>query len=152
MVLGRLRVPLRHLRPEAISRVITPHALAFDGFRWRVRAYCHIRELFLDFVIARILEVEATERLKVTRSRSDANNMLGSAHRLAILHDFANHCVASLEGRGSPVWFCGPQQAIVGQLTFFSCLVAFIPHGPAHAVRKLNSHWSRHEAEMNAFR
>ena len=48
-------------RPKAISRVITPHALAFDGFRWHVRAYCHIRELFLDFVIARILEVEATE-------------------------------------------------------------------------------------------
>ncbi|MDN7943194.1 WYL domain-containing protein [Burkholderia multivorans] len=49
-------------RPEAISRVITPHAIAFDGFRWHVRAYCHIRELFLDFVIARILRVEATEQ------------------------------------------------------------------------------------------
>ncbi|MFG7159720.1 WYL domain-containing protein [Burkholderia pseudomallei] len=44
-----------------MSRVITPHALAFDGFRWHVRAYCHIRELFLDFVIARIREIEATE-------------------------------------------------------------------------------------------
>ncbi|AFT90145.1 helix-turn-helix transcriptional regulator [Paraburkholderia phenoliruptrix] len=48
-------------RPQTISRVITPHALAFDGFRWHVRAFCHIRELFLDFVIARILDIEAFE-------------------------------------------------------------------------------------------
>lgn len=49
-------------RPQAISRRVTPHALVFDGFRWHVRAFCHIREMFLDFVIARILEVEGFEQ------------------------------------------------------------------------------------------
>jgi len=58
-----LRVQYQSMsRPEAISRVITPLAIAFDGFRWHVRAYCHIRKLFLDFVIARILRIEATEQ------------------------------------------------------------------------------------------
>jgi hypothetical protein len=44
------------------SRVLTPHAFAYDGFRWHVRAYCHSREQFRDFVIARMLEVEIDKR------------------------------------------------------------------------------------------
>ncbi|WP_422171374.1 helix-turn-helix transcriptional regulator [Limnohabitans sp.] len=40
---------------DASSRTISPHALGFDGFRWHVRAYCHKRERFSDFVLARIL-------------------------------------------------------------------------------------------------
>ncbi|MDR6523300.1 hypothetical protein J2789_005996 [Variovorax paradoxus] len=43
---------------EAGSRRISPHALGFDGFRWHVRAYCHKRERFSDFVLARILNLE----------------------------------------------------------------------------------------------
>ena len=39
------------------DRIVGPHALAHDGFRWHVRAYCHTRERFLDFVLARILGV-----------------------------------------------------------------------------------------------
>lgn len=45
-------------RPRAIRRSLTPHAFAHDGFRWHVRAYCHDREQFRDFVIARMLELE----------------------------------------------------------------------------------------------
>lgn len=37
------------------TRRISPHALGFDGFRWHVRAYCHTRESYRDFVIARVL-------------------------------------------------------------------------------------------------
>ena len=48
-------------RTEPTNRIITPHALAFDGFRWHVRAYCHVRNQFLDFVIARILRIEGDE-------------------------------------------------------------------------------------------
>jgi len=48
-------------RTEPSSRVISPHALGFDGFRWHVRAYCHSRNHFLDFVIARILSVDGEE-------------------------------------------------------------------------------------------
>lgn len=59
---GGLRVSYQSMsRTEPTSRIITPHALAFDGFRWHVRAYCHSRNRFLDFVIARILDVEAEE-------------------------------------------------------------------------------------------
>lgn len=45
-------------RPEPTARVVSPHALAYDGFRWHMRAYCQKREDFLDFVIARILDVK----------------------------------------------------------------------------------------------
>ncbi|TCP03314.1 WYL domain-containing protein [Rubrivivax gelatinosus] len=48
-------------RPQPVSRTMTPHALAHDGFRWHVRAYCHTRKQFLDFVIARMLEVDGFE-------------------------------------------------------------------------------------------
>lgn len=40
-----------------IHYVISPHAMGFDGLRWHVRAWCHIRNLFRDFAIGR-LEVE----------------------------------------------------------------------------------------------
>ncbi len=42
-------------RPEPSRRLISPHALAYDGYRWHIRAYCHVREDFRDFVFARIL-------------------------------------------------------------------------------------------------
>lgn len=42
--------------PAPSRRAISPRALAYDGFRWHVRAYCHKRERFCDFVFARILD------------------------------------------------------------------------------------------------
>lgn len=36
------------------SRTISPHALGFDGFRWHVRAFCHTRNEYRDFVLGRI--------------------------------------------------------------------------------------------------
>jgi len=47
-------------RPEPTMRTLTPLAIAHDGFRWHVRAYCHLRNKFLDFVIARISKVVGT--------------------------------------------------------------------------------------------
>jgi hypothetical protein len=44
-------------RPEPRARWVSPHALGFDGFRWHARAWCHTRNGFRDFVLARILEV-----------------------------------------------------------------------------------------------
>lgn len=43
-------------RPEPSRRAISPRALAYDGYRWHVRAYCHKRERYCDFVFARILD------------------------------------------------------------------------------------------------
>ena len=48
-------------RPEPYARRLTPHALAHDGQRWHVRAYCHLHQQFRDFVISRILAVESSE-------------------------------------------------------------------------------------------
>ncbi len=45
-------------RPEPTHRVLRPHAFAHDGSRWHVRAYCSERKKFLDFVVARMLEIQ----------------------------------------------------------------------------------------------
>jgi WYL domain len=46
---------------EPQPRAVSPHALAHDGFRWHVRVYCHLRNQYRDFVIARILEIEPSD-------------------------------------------------------------------------------------------
>lgn len=48
-------------RDEPRGRYISPHALAYDGLRWHVRAFCHLRGEFDDIVIGRILEVADTQ-------------------------------------------------------------------------------------------
>ena len=48
-------------RPAPTRRVLAPHAIAFDGFRWHARAYCFARKNFRDFVLARMLSVESGE-------------------------------------------------------------------------------------------
>jgi len=44
-------------RPEPKWRWLSPQALAFDGHRWHVRAWCHSRNNYQDFVIARMLQI-----------------------------------------------------------------------------------------------
>ena len=45
-------------REEATHRILSPHSIAHDGQRWHMRAYCHTRNKFRDFVIARLSAVE----------------------------------------------------------------------------------------------
>src|SRR5690606_18739943 len=40
--------------PVWSERVISPHTLVYTGFRWHVRAYCHKRGEFRDFILSRI--------------------------------------------------------------------------------------------------
>jgi hypothetical protein len=40
-------------RPEKAWRRISPHAFAYDGLRWHLRAFCHKSEVFKDFVLSR---------------------------------------------------------------------------------------------------
>lgn len=42
-------------------RWITPHALASDGLRWHVRAFCHTKKEFRDFVLGRIMEMRGEQ-------------------------------------------------------------------------------------------
>lgn len=54
---GRLHVRYQSIaRDEEQRRFISPHAFGYDGTRWHVRAYCHLREGFRDFVVGRVLE------------------------------------------------------------------------------------------------
>lgn len=50
-------------RPEPTLRVIEPHALAHDGFRWHARAFCRNDRVFKNFLLSHILETgEMTDR------------------------------------------------------------------------------------------
>lgn len=49
-------------------RLLSPHALGFDGFRWHMRAFCHKRQRFSDFVLARILRVDGFEPSQIDTS------------------------------------------------------------------------------------
>jgi predicted DNA-binding transcriptional regulator YafY len=44
-------------RPEPMWREITPHAFGSDGLRWHLRAFCHIEQVFKDFIISRCLQI-----------------------------------------------------------------------------------------------
>ncbi|UEX77629.1 helix-turn-helix transcriptional regulator [Spiribacter halobius] len=52
--------------PEPSWRWISPHALASNGQRFHIRAYCHKRESFRDFVLSRVLEVGRYSGTRVT--------------------------------------------------------------------------------------
>lgn len=59
---SRLRLVYQSMSsPEPSERIVSPHAVAFDGFRWHARAYCHQREGFRDFVLARMLDVQLVD-------------------------------------------------------------------------------------------
>jgi len=47
-------------RPDPAWRHISPHAFGHDGLRWHVRAFCHIEEVFKDFIISRCLSIGET--------------------------------------------------------------------------------------------
>ena len=57
-----------------VERDIRPHALAHDGLRWHVRAYCNSRKQFLDFVIARILDSAPSSRPGETKGKGSADD------------------------------------------------------------------------------
>ncbi|MFE8048811.1 WYL domain-containing protein [Brenneria goodwinii] len=42
-------------------RLLSPHALGYDGCRWHVRAFCHTQQQFCDFVLTRILRIDSVE-------------------------------------------------------------------------------------------
>jgi hypothetical protein len=80
-------------------RTISPHALANDGFRWHVRAFCHLRQQFRDFVIARMLNIDASADTYVEPAadehwartvelRITPNPELAEAHRRVIEMDY----------------------------------------------------------------
>ncbi|MBI1890198.1 MAG: WYL domain-containing protein [Burkholderiales bacterium] len=55
-------------------RWIEPHALASDGMRWHVRAYCQHRSAFRDFVLGRILDIRGSRPAEVSPERDEEWN------------------------------------------------------------------------------
>lgn len=55
-------------RPSPVWRWISPHAFAFDGFRWHVRAHCELTGEFRDFILGRILDTHNVKASKVSSS------------------------------------------------------------------------------------
>lgn len=86
-------------RPDVIRRWISPHAIAFDGFRWHTRAWCHENHYFKDFVLARIQAIHRF-RTSVVNFAEDtrwhsfvtivlrANRALAPGQRLAVETEF----------------------------------------------------------------
>ncbi len=57
-------------RPDPMWRWVSPHALGFDGFRWHTRAYCHIDNIFKDFLLPRIQGIRGRKKSEIC-SKSD---------------------------------------------------------------------------------
>lgn len=55
--------------PHPAERWLSPHALGYDGFRWHMRAYCHKRGGFFDFVLARVLAISSSEGTEIDPSK-----------------------------------------------------------------------------------
>lgn len=67
---AKLRIRYQSIaRDEPQERYISPHAFGYDGVRWHVRAYCHLREGFRDFVLGRILSPSAPVASEVDSSQ-----------------------------------------------------------------------------------
>ncbi|MEH6834327.1 WYL domain-containing protein [Falsihalocynthiibacter arcticus] len=47
--------------PDPMDRMIAPHAVAFDGFRWHTRAFCFNNLTFKDFVLSRVSDCRLEE-------------------------------------------------------------------------------------------
>ena len=87
-------------KPELEWRRITPHALASDGLRWHVRAFCHQDGAFRDFVLGRCRGVRAPaapgphadadlDWITHFEVRLAPNPALSAGQRTAVAWDFA---------------------------------------------------------------
>ncbi|HET6804003.1 MAG TPA: WYL domain-containing protein [Frateuria sp.] len=59
-------------RPEPTERVVSPTVFAYDGYRWHMRGYCHLRNGYRDFVFARILSMTIGDRSDRTLAQDEA--------------------------------------------------------------------------------
>ena len=44
-------------KPEPRDRMIAPHTLVFNGYRWHVRAFCEETLMFKDFLLSRMTDI-----------------------------------------------------------------------------------------------
>lgn len=93
-----LKVEYQSLKSSR-ERVIVPHSLAFDGYRWHTRAWCVEHNDFRDFVISRFLSATAGNPSKADPTNDIewttpvelivvAHPKLDQAQRATIEHDY----------------------------------------------------------------
>ncbi len=70
--------------PEPAWRWIEPHAFAYDGFRWHVRAFCWRDGIFKDFLLSRILESRRGASDVAVKSSGDQDIEFGTEVTLII--------------------------------------------------------------------
>lgn len=61
-------------RSEPMWRTISPHAFAFDGMRWHVRAFCHTGGHHKDFLLSRIQKTGKMEDTSHTAASDEIWN------------------------------------------------------------------------------
>lgn len=59
---------------DVSTRRITPHTIVFDGYRFHVRAYCHLREEFRDFLLGRICSIKDIDKPGKHKEQDEAWN------------------------------------------------------------------------------
>jgi hypothetical protein len=86
--------------PEPVNRIISPHAIGFDGLRWHVRAWCHQRHAFRDFAIGRMEVLREVTDLEIIDPAADhgwtthvgivlvPHPALSPSQRTAIIRDY----------------------------------------------------------------
>lgn len=86
--------------PDPIWRRISPHAFGSDGFRWHIRAYCHIDNKFKDFLLSRTMQAKDLQATAVDGATDrfwnsffdvilEPNPKLGRNQRRIIAQDYA---------------------------------------------------------------
>ncbi len=60
-------------QPQPRDRMIAPHTLVFNGYRWHVRAYCEESHLFKDFLLSRMTDISEIT-LDATLTEQDDSN------------------------------------------------------------------------------
>lgn len=89
-------------RPEPIWRHMSPHAFGSDGFRWHVRAFCHIDNKFKDFLLSRCLDARSLGKQGAVAEDDlqwretfnvilSPNPMIGENQRKVIAQDYGMH-------------------------------------------------------------
>ena len=86
--------------PQIHERVISPHTLVYTGFRWHVRAWCHKRQAFRDFLLSRIYRTPKSCDAQAPLSSTDSgwhdqvnltlipNELLSDAQKSLVERDF----------------------------------------------------------------
>lgn len=102
-ILGKLSLEIYYFSIHSATerwRWITPHALAHDGYRWHVRAWCHEDKDYKDFVLGRISKARSLSDVGVpskpdeewttwVKLRLRPHHNLDPVQRKAIEHDYA---------------------------------------------------------------